>query len=124
MFCTLGQGTHGRRIVAVARSSTSVPPTPESSLGRPMRVLRIHQSGVVGAWRGRDRGLRARGINLTLVSAVRWNEGGADVRCEPAADDDFVVTAATLGRRPNLFAYDPRPLWKVLRRRPFDLIDA
>jgi len=88
-----------------------------------LRVLRIHQSGVVRAWRARDRELRARGVDVTLVSAARWNEGGRDVPCEPGSDD-FVVVAKTVGRRPNGFVYDPRPLWRALRSGPFDLIDA
>ena len=90
---------------------------------RRLRVLRIHQSGVVSAWRARDRELRARGVDVTLVSAARWDEGGRDVPCEPGADD-FIVIARTVGRRPNVFLYDPRPLWRALRSGPFDLIDA
>ncbi len=88
-----------------------------------MRVLRIYQSGVVSAWRARDRELRARGVDLLLVSAARWNEGGRDVQCDPGSDD-FISIAGTLGHKPNLFLYSPLPLWRALRGGPFDLIDA
>jgi len=107
----------------VARTSTSVKRTRVRANDRPLRVLRIHQSGVVSSWRARDRELRARGVDVTLVSAARWNEGGRDVVCEPGSDD-FVVIARTVGRKPNLCLYDPRPLWKALRSGPFDLIDV
>ena len=88
-----------------------------------LRVLRIYHSAVVSAWRERDRQLRARRVNVTLVSAATWNEGGQTVTCLPGADD-FVIPARTLGRRPNLFLYDPRPLWRSMRSGQFDLIDA
>src|SRR4029079_19378683 len=84
-------------------------------------VLRIYHSAVVGAWRQRDRELRQRGISVTLVSARRWDEGGHVVALDPGPDT-FVVPAATFGRRPNAFLYDPRPVWKVLRSRRFDVI--
>jgi glycosyltransferase involved in cell wall biosynthesis len=107
----------------VPGSSTSRQAALTARQGRHLRVLRIHQAGVVSAWRARDRELRARGVDVTLVSAARWNEGGRDVVCEPGADD-FVVIARTIGSKPNLFVYDPRPLWRALRSGPFDLIDA
>jgi glycosyltransferase involved in cell wall biosynthesis len=106
----------------VSRTSTSArPDAPE----RPatLRVLRIYHSAVVGAWRERDRQLRARGVDVTLVSAAAWDEGGRQLECSPGSDA-FVVTARTLGRQPNLFVYDPRPVWRLLRSGPFDVIDA
>ena len=90
---------------------------------RALRVLRIYHSAVVSAWRERDRQLRARGVNVTLVSSATWDEGGRAVTCVPGSDD-FVVTARTFGTRPNLFVYDPRPIWRLLRNRTFDVIDA
>jgi len=36
-----------------------------------LRVLRISKSGVVTAWRERERQLRRRGVDLTLVAAAR-----------------------------------------------------
>jgi glycosyltransferase involved in cell wall biosynthesis len=88
-----------------------------------LSVLRIYQSGVVDAWRARDRALRARGVDLRLVSAAHWNEGGKEIFCEHG-DDDFIVVARTVGHQPNLFLYDPIALWKELRKQPIDLIDA
>ena len=86
------------------------------------RVARIFHAGVVGAWRERERALRRLGVDLTLVSASRWDEGGTRVDLVPGADE-FVVGARTLGSRPNAFAYDPLPIWRLLRRRPPELLD-
>jgi glycosyltransferase involved in cell wall biosynthesis len=88
-----------------------------------LHVLRIYHSGVVTAYRQRDRELRRRGVEVTLATARRWNEGGDPVSLQEG-DDRFVVPARTLGRHPFLFVYDPRPLWRLLRSRRFDLIDA
>nr|WP_277397418.1 glycosyltransferase [Microbacterium sp. CFH 31415] len=86
-----------------------------------MRVLRVAHHAVVSAWRDRERSLRERGMDVRLVSAERWNEGGRTVAL--AADgDSFVVGARTIGTHPNAFLYDPRPIWRLLRGRP-DLID-
>ncbi len=87
-----------------------------------LRVLRISKSGVVTAWRERERQLRLRGVDLTLVAAARWEEGGSMVEFD-AAGDDFAVPVRTLGRHPNLFVYDPRPIWRLLGAGPWDLID-
>jgi glycosyltransferase involved in cell wall biosynthesis len=62
-------------------------------------------------------------VNVTLVSAARWDEGGRRISCDPGPDA-FVVTARTLGHKPNLFVYDPRPIFRLLRSSRFDLIDA
>ncbi|MGO8871931.1 MAG: glycosyltransferase family 4 protein [Acidimicrobiales bacterium] len=86
------------------------------------RVLRIAHSGVVTAWRERERELLRLGARLTLVTAVRWEEGGSEVECDPAGDS-FVVPVHTVGRHPNLFVYDPRPLWRLLGSEQWDLID-
>ncbi|WP_169337855.1 glycosyltransferase [Propionicicella superfundia] len=89
--------------------------------GRPLRVLRAAHHGVVSAWRERERELVRRGVDLTMVSATRWNEGGADIDLDPG-DDDFVVGVGTLGTHPNGFLFDPRPLWRLLGEH-WDLID-
>ncbi len=86
------------------------------------RVLRISHSGVVTAWRERERLLRGRGVDLTLVVAARWEEGGSLVEFR-AEGDEFVVPVRTVGRHPNLFLFDPRPLWRLLGRTRWDLID-
>ena len=87
-----------------------------------MRVLRISKSGVVTAWRERERQLRARGADLTLVSAARWEEGGRLQEVVPSGDT-FVVPVRTVGHHPNFFLYDPRPLWRILKSGEWDLID-
>jgi glycosyltransferase involved in cell wall biosynthesis len=86
-------------------------------------VLRIYHSGVVSAYRQRDRELLVRGVNLVLATAPRWDEGGRDVALEEGSDR-FVVSVPTVGRHPYVFLYDPRPLARLLRTRRFDLIDA
>lgn len=89
--------------------------------GRPLRVLRVAHHGVVSPWRERERELIRRGVDLTMVSATRWNEGGRDVDLD-VEGDDFVVGVDTVGSHPNGFLYDPRPLWRLLGER-WDLID-
>lgn len=86
-------------------------------------VLRVSKTTVVGAWRERDRALRRGGADVALISARRWNEGGSVVQLE-ADDDDFVVAARTWGSHPNLFLYDPRPIWRSLRDRPPQVLDV
>jgi glycosyltransferase involved in cell wall biosynthesis len=90
---------------------------------RSPRVLRIYHSAVVGDWRERDRELRRRGAQVTLVSPRAWREGGRRVALDLGADT-FVVPAATVGRHPAAFAYNPLPLLRVLRRQRFDHIDV
>ncbi len=87
-----------------------------------LRVLRISKSGVVTAWRERERQLRLLGADLTLVAAARWEEGGSPVDLVPEGDG-FVVAVKTFGRHPNLFLYDPRPLWRLLGSGRWDLVD-
>ena len=81
-----------------------------------MRVLRISHSSVVAEWRQREDGLRSNGVDVTLVTATRWHEGGADVRYEARAGRDVATSALpTIGTHPNLFAYAPGPLFRLLR---------
>ncbi len=89
---------------------------------RALRVLRISKSGVVTAWRERERLLRAGGADLTLVTAVAWEEGGSLVPFT-ADGDEFVVPIRTFGRHPNLFVFEPRALWRVLGASRWELID-
>lgn len=100
----------------VTAGEDTTPPRPG------LRVLRISHSGVVTSWRERERDLRRRGVDLTLVTAVRWDEGGATVPFT-AAGDDFVVPVRTFGTHPNLFVFDPRPLWRLLGDDRWDLVD-
>lgn len=86
-----------------------------------MRVLRISHSGVVDAWRERERVARRMGHDVTSVTATVWDEGGRDVPLEPRPGED-VVGVRTLGRHPALFVYDPRPLWRLLGQR-WDVLD-
>lgn len=86
-----------------------------------MRVLRISHSAAVPAWRGRERALRAAGVDVSLLAARTWHAGGVEVALH---DDEEPHTAGirTWGRHPALFVYDPRPLWRALGER-WDLID-
>ncbi len=86
-----------------------------------MRVLRISHSSVVDAWRGRERALRARGVDVTLLSARRFDEGGAIVELVARSGED-VTGVATLGSHPALFLYDPRPIWRAMAAE-WDVID-
>lgn len=86
------------------------------------KVLRVYHSGVVAAWRQRDRELRRLGAEVVLVAPRAWNEGGTVVPLDAA--ESFVVPARTLGHHPARFVYDPRPLWRVLRRHRFDAVDV
>ena len=86
-----------------------------------MKVARIYHSGVVSDWRERERVLRADGVDITLVSPRRWNEGGHVVRLD--GHDDFVVPARTVGRHPYRFVYAPVALLRVLSAQP-NVIDV
>lgn len=87
----------------------------------PMRVLRISHSAVVTAWRGRETALRARGLTVRTLSARTWEEGGRPVDLEPQPGED-VVGVRTVGRHPNVFLYDPRPIWRALGE-DWDVLD-
>ncbi|HEY0260593.1 MAG TPA: glycosyltransferase [Lacisediminihabitans sp.] len=86
-----------------------------------MRVLRVAHHAPVSAWRQRERELRLLGVDLTLISAKRWNGGGRIVRLEPG-EDTFVRGARTIGTHPSVFLFDPLPIWRALGEGP-DLID-
>jgi len=86
-----------------------------------VRVLRISHSGVVDAWRERERAIRRRGVDLHLLSARAWDEAGTTVRLQPRPGE-AVVGLRTWGSHPALFLYEPRPLWRALGE-PWDLVD-
>lgn len=92
--------------------------------GARLEVLWVYHSAVLGEWRrSRVEALADHGVDVTVVSAPRWNEGGALVELD-ATPDEHVVSAATLGTHPYLFAYDPRPIVELLRGGRFDVVDA
>jgi glycosyltransferase involved in cell wall biosynthesis/GT2 family glycosyltransferase len=86
-----------------------------------VRVLRISHSATVPAWRGRERALRALGVDVTLLAARSWHAGGTPVSLSPGEEPD-TMPVRTWGRHPALFVYDPRPLWRALGRR-WDVVD-
>ena len=86
-----------------------------------MRVLRLSHSGVVDAWRERERVARRAGHEVRSVTARVWDEGGRDVPLVPRPGED-VHGLRTWGRHPAIFVYDPRLLWRLLGER-WDLID-
>ncbi|MEG3614417.1 glycosyltransferase [Isoptericola haloaureus] len=87
-----------------------------------MRVVRVSHSAVVDAWRDRERELRRRGVDVALLSARSWSEGGRQVPLRPRPGED-VRGARTVGTHPALFLYDPIALWRVLGRS-HDLLDV
>jgi glycosyltransferase involved in cell wall biosynthesis/GT2 family glycosyltransferase len=105
----------------VAAIALDAPNSPEPPVPPGPRVLRIAHHGVVSAWRQRERELIASGADITLLSSQVWNEGGREISFDPESDN-FAVAARTLGRHPSVFAYAPRPLWRLLSQH-WDLID-
>lgn len=87
-----------------------------------MKVLRVSHSAVVDAWRGRERGLRARGVDVHLLSARTWDEGGAQVDLVRRPGEK-VLGLRTIGTHPALFLYDPLPLWRALGET-WDVVDV
>lgn len=86
-----------------------------------MRVLKISHSAGVDEWRGRERGLVARGVDVHTLCAAEWPEGGATVVAVPRPGERL-TSVRTQGRHPALFIYDPRPLWRALRQHP-EIVD-
>ncbi len=86
-----------------------------------MRALRVSHSAVVDSWRNRERAMRDLGVEVSLLSARAWDEGGVTVPLRPRHGED-VLGAATIGRHPALFLYDPRPIWTALGGR-WDVLD-
>ncbi len=81
----------------------------------------MSHSGVITAWRERERSLRHLDVDVTLATARSWNEGGKNVHFT-AGTDDFAVPVRTFGTHPNLFLFDPRPIWRLLRTS-WDVLD-
>lgn len=93
-----------------------------SGPGAVMKVFKISHSGVVGAWRERERRLRASGVDVTMLSAAVWDEGGRPVPFE-AHGDSFARPVTTWGKHPNVFAFDPRPIWRMFDAH-WDVVDV
>ena len=90
--------------------------------GQPLRVLRVWHSGVIGAWRERERELSNSGVAVHLLAAHAWNEGGVSVKFEADAAG-LASPVQVAGSHPFLFLYDPRPLIRHLRRHDLSLVD-
>lgn len=91
----------------------------------PIRVLRIAHASLTPALRGRERGIARRfpEVDLEVVTAPRWLEAGMEIETVPG--DLFPVhTARTFfSGHMQLFAYDPLPIIKALRRHRPHIID-
>lgn len=90
-----------------------------------MRVLRIAHSSLTPALRQRERAFARRypEVKLEVVTTERWKEAEQEVEAMP--DDLFPVSTARsyFSKHIQLFAYDPRPIIKAIRRHKPDLID-
>ena len=90
-----------------------------------LRVLRIAHASLTPALRERERALakECTDIDLEVLTTTRWREAGVDVYA--TADDLFQVSPARacLSNHIQLFAYDPRPVVRALRRHRPHLID-
>ncbi|MFF2622077.1 glycosyltransferase [Oerskovia jenensis] len=86
-----------------------------------MRILRVSHSAVVDAWRERERELRVAGVDVRLLSARAWDEGGTTVPLRARAGEP-VEGVRTFGSHPALFVYSPGPLWRALGQ-DWDVLD-
>ncbi|MBE7699693.1 glycosyltransferase [Oerskovia sp. Sa1BUA8] len=86
-----------------------------------MRILRVSHSAVVDAWRERERELRTAGLDVHLVSALAWDEGGTTVPLRPRPGEP-VEGVRTFGSHPALFVWSPGPLWRLLGQG-WDVLD-
>jgi glycosyltransferase involved in cell wall biosynthesis/GT2 family glycosyltransferase len=75
----------------------------------------------VDAWRGRERALAARGIDVQVLCAAEWVEGGVAISPHPLPFES-VTPIRTWGSHPALFVYDPRPIARALREG-WDIVD-
>lgn len=90
-----------------------------------IRVLRIAHASLTPALRGRERAIvkTFSNVDMQVITPPVWEEAGVDVR---AVDDDFfpVIKAGTfLSKHIQLFAYNPLPIIKALRRHKPHIID-
>ncbi|MGH9105822.1 MAG: glycosyltransferase, partial [Acidimicrobiales bacterium] len=91
--------------------------------GEPLlRVLRVSHSSVVTGWRQREHWLRQSGLDVELLTAHKWSEGGTEVPLR-AAPGEPVTGVRTVGRHPCGFFYAPSGLWRALRSAGYDLVD-
>jgi len=82
-----------------------------------VRALRVSHSAVVDEWRGRERALASLGVDVALLSARTWPEGGARVDLHPRPGE-HVDGVATIGRHPATIHFDTIPVkGTVLPRR-------
>lgn len=91
---------------------------------KPVRVLRIYHSAVVGEYRARERLLRRDwGYDVQVACPRRWSEGGREVVAEP--DDDVPTHVIGVRGRPHpiLFWYRTADLRRLLRRFRPDIVD-
>ncbi len=90
-----------------------------------LRVLRIAHASLTPALRQRERAFARLypEVNLELITTTRWRE--AEVEVEAMDDDLFPVTKVRprLSNHIQLFAYEPRPIIRVLRRFRPHIID-
>ena len=90
-----------------------------------IRVLRLSHSSLTPPLRERERAL-ARShtdVELEVITALEWREAEVDVR---ATEDDLfpvIATRASLSKHVQLFAWNPLPIIKALRRFRPHLID-
>lgn len=90
-----------------------------------LRVLRLYHSAVVRGFRARDHHLRALGVDETLITPKRWNEGGEDVAFEPDEEErQWIRVTRTVGRHPYRFLYDPLPIARALRSVDPQVLDV
>ncbi len=61
------------------------------------------------------------GLDVSLLTARRWDAGGAEVTLS-RGEEAQTVPVDTWGRHPALFVYDPVPLWRALRQT-WDVVD-
>lgn len=103
-----------------------VEPGPDSyAPGERIRVVRIYHSAVVRGFRARDHHLRALGVDETLITPMRWNEGGKDVAFDhDQGEREWVRPASTVGRHPYRFVYDPVPIARAMRSMNPHVLDV
>lgn len=61
------------------------------------------------------------GVDVALLTARRWDAGGAEVTLSPH-EEAQTIPVDTWGRHPALFVYDPVPLWRALGES-WDVVD-
>jgi glycosyltransferase involved in cell wall biosynthesis len=90
-----------------------------------MRVLRIAHASLTPRLRERERALVRcfPDVQLELVTTTRWQEAAVEVE---AVEDDLVPVRRArplFSRHIQLFAYDPRPVIRAMRRHRPEIIE-